>query len=89
MKYSADFRRRVLEIKEEEGLSFDEKWRCFKVGIASVIRWWKKIVPQYKRNKSATSINMEDSPDVACAERLEASHSGWGTLTSGTPRRDV
>ncbi|GAJ46412.1 hypothetical protein HE1_00745 [Holospora elegans E1] len=67
----------MLEIKEEERLSFDEDSRRFTVGIASVIRWWKKIAPQYKRNKSATSINMEDSPDVACAERLEASHSGW------------
>ena len=81
--YSIDFRRRVLAIKEAEGLSFAEISSRFKVGIASVVRWSKKIEPQYTRNKPATKIDMEAlKKDVALypdayhyerAERLKVS----------------
>lgn len=57
--YSLDFRRRVLSIKSAEGLSFAEVANRFKIGIASVVRWSKKIEPSYTRNKPPTKIDME------------------------------
>ena len=54
--YSLDFR---LAIKEAEKLSFAELSKRFKVGIASLVRWSKKIEPILKRKKPATKIDME------------------------------
>ena len=76
--YSIDFRRRVLAIKEAEKLSFADVSKRFKVGIASVVRWSKKIEPTLKRNKPATKIDMEalkcdveNHPDAYQYERAE------------------
>jgi transposase len=59
MTYSIDFRRRVLAIKQAEDLSFAEVSKRFKVGIASIVRWSKKIEPQQTRNKPPTKIDMQ------------------------------
>jgi len=84
--YSIDFRRRVLSIKETEKLSFAEVSKRFKVGIASLVRWSKKIEPTIKRNKPATKINMEalkrdieqypDAYQYERAQRLGVSQKG-------------
>lgn len=84
--YSLDFRRRVLAIKESEKLSFAEASKRFKVGIASLVRWSKKIEPTLKRNKPATKIDMEalkrdvaqypDAYQHERAQRLGASQKG-------------
>ena len=59
MSYSIDFRRKILEIKEDEKLSLDHCSKRFKVGRATIFRWTKKIQPKLTRNKPATKINME------------------------------
>lgn len=59
MTYSLDFRIHVLKAREEEGLSFDETSKRFKVGKTSLFRWSKNIKPKSKRNKPATKIDME------------------------------
>lgn len=78
MTYSLDFRCKVLAIKQADNLSFAEASTRFKVGIASVVRWSKKIEPQRTRNKPATKIDMqvlardvEEYPDAYQYERAQ------------------
>ena len=59
MTYSTDFRRKVLEIKEREGLSFEKTAALFGVGKSSVQRWTERPEPCRKRNKPATKIDMD------------------------------
>ena len=78
MSYSVDFRRKVLEIKEREGLSFEEAAVRFGVGQASVFRWSKRLHPCRKRDKPAVKIDMaalardvEEQPGAYQHERAE------------------
>ena len=59
MAYSIDFRKKILEIKEDEKLSLDDCSKRFKVGRVTIFRWTKRIEPKLTRNKPATKINME------------------------------
>jgi Transposase len=58
MTYSLDFRRKAISVREQEGLTIAEVAARFGVGIASVVRWLKKLEPQRTRNKPATKIDM-------------------------------
>jgi len=88
MTYSLDFRKKALLIKAKEGLSFARTAERFDVGIATLVRWTKKLEPQKNRNKPATKINMEalkqdvlDYPDAyqyERAQRLGVSKRGIG-----------
>ena len=59
MTYSYDFREKVLKTKAKEGLGFGEVAARFCVGIASVVRWSKKLESQKTRHKPATKVDME------------------------------
>jgi transposase len=86
MTYSIDFRKKVLKVREKEGLSVEGVAIRFGVGKASVMRWLIELEPKKTRNKSATKIDMEllkkdieeypDSYQYERAERLGASQSG-------------
>ena len=86
MTYSVDFRKQVLKIRTEEKLSLAKVAKRFGVGVATVMRWTKKIEAQIKRNKPATKIDMEalkkdieaypDGYHYERAERLKVSKSG-------------
>jgi len=86
MTYSLDFRKQILKIRTEEKLSIAKVAKRFGVGVATVMRWTKKIEAQNKRNKPATKIDMEilkkdveahpDSYHYERAERLKVSKSG-------------
>ena len=39
MAYSTDFRERVLEIRKNEGLTYVETARRFRIGTTSLVRW--------------------------------------------------
>ena len=56
MTYSLDFRKKVLQVKAEEGLSFTSISKRFGVGKASVMRWSKELYAKKTRNKSPTKI---------------------------------
>lgn len=45
MTYPIEFRRHVLSIREEEGLTFEETSQRFGVGRASLTRWVKRLEP--------------------------------------------
>ena len=57
LAYSIDFRRKVLEIKERDGLSFEEAALRFGLSKSSVSRWSKRAAPSLTRNKPATKID--------------------------------
>ena len=78
MAYSIDFRRKVLEIKDQDGLSLEETALRFGVSKSSVSRWAKRLEPCLTRNKSATKItpdrlirDVEQHPDAYQHERAE------------------
>ena len=78
MTYSLDFRKRVLSVREAEGLSFAKVASHFGVCAQSVYRWSKKIGFKRKRNKPATKIDMEglkkdvlEHPDAYHHERAK------------------
>lgn len=91
MTYSMDFRKKVLQIKADEGLSCEEVSKRFKIGIMTVVRWGKRIDPMRSRMKAAVKINMEalrediqtypDAYQYERAERLGVSKTGiWHAL---------
>jgi transposase len=51
MAYSIDFRRKVLEIKDRDGLSFEETVLRFGVSKSSVSRWAKRLDKEQARDK--------------------------------------
>ena len=78
MSYSLDFRKRVLELKDREGLSNKETSKRFGVSMRSLFRWQNRIEPKLKRDKPATKIDMhqlaldvEEYPDAYLEERAE------------------
>lgn len=63
MAYSADFRKKVLEMREKHKLSLAEVALRFGVGVASVSRWTKQPAPKKTRNRAATKIDREKLAD--------------------------
>ncbi|MEZ5813252.1 MAG: IS630 transposase-related protein [Alphaproteobacteria bacterium] len=88
MTYSSDFRRKVLSVREKEGLTIAQVATRFCVGVASVTRWIKTPDPKLTRHKPATKIDMDalahdvlDYPDAyqyERARRLGVSEKGIG-----------
>ena len=84
MTYSIDMRRKVLKVRQEEGLSMAKVAKRFGVSLVSVMRWSKTLESITKRNKPATKIDMEAlkldveaHPDAYLkerAQRLQVSH---------------
>lgn len=60
MTYSIDFRKKVLSVKEKEGLTIEETAKRFDIGVASIVRWSTRVEPCLTRNKPATKINMDE-----------------------------
>ena len=46
MRYSVDFRRKVLSVREKEGLTIAQVAARFNIGVASVVRWLKQLEPK-------------------------------------------
>ena len=88
MTYSIDFRRKVLEIKERDDMTFEKVASRFGVSKSSVSRWMKRLEPCRNRNKPATKIDMgllerdielyPDSYQYERAKRFGCSQRGIG-----------
>ena len=81
MTYSLDFRKKVLLVRTKENLSMAEVAKRFDIALTSVMRWSKNIEAKEKRNKPATSIDMEalkldvqKYPDAYLKERAQRLH---------------
>jgi transposase len=78
MTYSLDFRRKVLSVREKEGLTIPEVADRFCVGVATIVRWLHRVEPCLTRNKPATKIDrialardVREHPDAYQAERAK------------------
>ncbi|MBK1695202.1 hypothetical protein CKO09_10690 [Chromatium weissei] len=86
MTYSIDFRTKVLDVKQKQGLTDKEVAELFAIGTATIGRWKTKLEPQRNRNKPPTKINTDlllkdiaDYPDAYLQERatrLQVTKSG-------------
>jgi transposase len=59
MTYSIDFRKRVIRVQKDEGLTFKQTAEHFRIGIASLTRWHKNPKPIATRKRPAIKIDME------------------------------
>ncbi|MGI4776398.1 MAG: IS630 transposase-related protein, partial [Janthinobacterium lividum] len=88
MTYSIDFRKKVLQVRKEKGLSILRTSELFKISPTSLMKWSKNILPKVERIKPATKIDMgalindiKESPDSYQYER--AIRFGVGTRAIG------
>ena len=78
MTYPLSFRRKVLKIKEKEGLSFSGVAKKFGISKAAIFRWSQQIEPKKQRNRKCSKIDavvlkndIEKHPDSYCYERAK------------------
>jgi transposase len=86
MTYSVHFRKKVLSVREKEGLSFTSISKKFNIGRNTIFSWTKKLHPQKHRDKKAIKIDPDklrqdvieysDAYQYERAERLGVSRSG-------------
>ena len=57
--YSLQIRKKIMEIKEKEGLSYVKVAKRFGMSPTTVFKWSKTIKPKKGRRKTATKIDME------------------------------
>lgn len=86
MTYSLDYRKKVLSVREREGLSIEEAARRFDIGTATLTRWLRHLEPKTKREcsspklpKEVVEAEVERYPDAyqfERAARLGVSKSG-------------
>jgi len=86
MAYSLDYRRRVMKIKSEENLTFEETSKRFGVSMRTLFNWKQRLDPKKTRERPAIKIDMqalakdvEEHPDAYQYERAEKfGVSPWG-----------
>ena len=86
MAYSLDFRRRVMNIKAEEGLTYRETSKRFRIAMRTLFSWNNRLEPKTTRNKPAIKIDpealrkdVEGHPDAYQYERADRfGVSAWG-----------
>lgn len=78
MTYSIDFRKKVLKIKDKEGLSLQATAKRFGISKTALFSWTQNIEPKTTRYRKPTKIDMEVLrkdielyPDSFCYERAQ------------------
>lgn len=78
MTYSIDFRKKVLEVREKEKLSYQKTAQRFGIGTSTVIAWHKRLSPKKYHLKQPKKVDLEklaqdvkDYPDAYQYERAE------------------
>lgn len=76
MCYPLKFRQHVLQVKHEEGLTFQETSARFRIGVATLFRWARRLEPKETRERTPRKIpddvlrqQVEDHPDMYHYER--------------------
>ena len=59
MTYSLDFRKKVLNTKAKEGLSYEEVSARFCISKSAVFRWSRNLEGINKRNKPWKKLDQE------------------------------
>lgn len=63
MTYPVQFRKKVLEIKADKKLSFEDVAKRFGLSKTTVFKWSKNLEPQKFRNKAWKKLSKEDLLD--------------------------
>lgn len=63
MTYSLDFRRKVLLVRQKEGLTIEEVSKRFGIGKMSVLRWLKRLESKVHRNKACVKVDIDALKD--------------------------
>ena len=78
MSYSIDFRRKVLSVRKKDELTISEVANRFNIGIATVVRWIRKLEKKPYRRIKPSKIDLKslakdvlDYPDAYHGERAE------------------
>ena len=76
--YNMFMRKKIMGIREEEGMSIRKLAKRFEMSPNTIFRWSKRIGPKDKRDKGATKIDMEklkedvkNNPDAYQYERAD------------------
>ena len=76
--YSLQIRKKIIGIKEKEGLSYVKVAKRFGMSPTTVFKWSKTMKPKKGRRKPATKIDMEalkkdvkENPELYQYERAE------------------
>ncbi|MGL5784153.1 MAG: IS630 transposase-related protein [Alphaproteobacteria bacterium] len=76
MKYSTDFRKKVLKVKEHKALTIQETATHFDIGTATVSRWLRGsplsgqgVTRKRKIDKTALLLDVEKNPQSYISER--------------------
>jgi len=91
MTYSTHFRKKVLNIRKKENLSFEKLAKRFGIGKNTIARWSQRLQPKTTRSKPTSKIHNDlikadvekypDSYQYERAKRLGVSKSGiWCAL---------
>jgi transposase len=86
MTYSVDFRKKVFEVKKEQGLTYEATAALFNIGKTTLVRWHNNIMPSQNRAPYSRTICREalkqdivdypDSYQYERAARLGCSRTG-------------
>jgi transposase len=78
MSYSLVFRKKILQVQKQEGLSYQEVAKRFGIGKATVTRWRQRLQPKKYTLKQPRKIDLvklaqdvRDYPDDYQYERAE------------------
>lgn len=93
MKYSLDFRRRVLEMKERDNLTFEETSKRFGISMRTLFRWQHRIEPKTTHNKRPHKIDtdklrqhVESYPNASHIERAKFFNVSEGGIRAALKR---
>ena len=87
MTHSVDFRRHFLSIKKKEGLTFEQTAKRFAVGIASLTRWNKTIIPKATRENRPRKVDLKELAKEWKPILMRISMNGLCVL--GSPKVDL
>ncbi len=86
MAYSIESRRRILKMKEQCYLTYEETARRFGIGVATLVPWNRRLEPKQNSDRPSIKIDMEalardvekhpDSYQYERAKRFSVSQSG-------------
>ena len=95
MTYPLKFRKHVLKIRANEKLTLQETSVRFKVGIASLVRWLKRLEANQskprirKLNMQALRQDIKDYPDAYLYERAARFGVAVNSIWHGLKKLDV
>lgn len=94
--YSVHTRRKIIETKKREGLTFIEAGKRFGMSPNTIFKWTKRIEPKKKWEKGAIKIDMEvlkedvkENPELYQYERAKKFKVSQNCICKGLKRLGI